>query len=63
MRLLKALGSLALFSHVTEGTVSLDDVTATSARVTWDETNKAELELNRLDARSRGVKVIFRKII
>jgi hypothetical protein len=55
MRLLKALGSLALFSQVS-GKVAVESISGNSATVTWDEADKADIELSRLDARERGVK-------
>jgi len=55
MRLLKALGSLALFSQVS-GKVAVESISGNSATVTWDKADKADIELSRLDARERGVK-------
>ena len=55
MRLIKALGSLALFSQVS-GKVLIDSITGTTATISWDQADKADIELTRLDARERGVK-------
>ena len=55
MRLLKALSALGTFAGLVAGKVSIESITGTSAVITWDGNNKAEINLNRLDARSRGV--------
>ena len=55
MRLLKALSALGTFAGLVAGKVSIESITGTSAVITWDGNSKAEINLNRLDARSRGV--------
>lgn len=55
MRLLKALSALGTFAGLAAGKVSIESISGTSAVITWDGNSKAEINLNRLDARSRGV--------